>query len=68
MPAGEIHFEIKRGEDLITVHIKDEYARIVVSMIDDVWPVYQALNKTVAAGAKRGVLFTGMVVHDQLAA
>jgi hypothetical protein len=46
----------------------DGFATITVVMIDDIWPVYLALNRAVAAGATRGTLFTGEMIDDQSAA
>ncbi len=68
MATSRIEFDVRRGGDLVRVIIEDGFATIRIAMIDDVRPVLEAMNRAVAAGATRGALFTGEVVHEHTAA
>ena len=68
MQPGKTVFDVRRGDEWIRVSIEDETATLRVVGIDDVGIVIEALNRAVAAGAKRGTLFTGEIVADQMAA
>ena len=68
MAAGRSTFAVKRGDELIRVFVDGDEATFVVASIDSVGVVIEAINRAVAAGARRGTLFTGEVVNDQVAA
>jgi hypothetical protein len=68
MATDKVTFDVKRGDELVRVHIEGDFATISVTGLDDVWVLYQALNRAVAAGATRGVLFTGEILDDHAAA
>jgi hypothetical protein len=68
MSTDAITFDVRHGDDLIRVYITQGFATFQVSSIDDARIVIEALNRAAAAGAKRGTMLTGAVVHDQLAA
>jgi len=68
MATGKHTFDVKRGGEWIRVCIDGEFATFRVVGIDDIRIVCEALNKTVAAGATRGTMFTGEIVDDHAAA
>lgn len=68
MAIGKTTFDVKRGDELIRVHIEGEVATFVVVGIDNVGVVIEAINRAVAAGATRGTLFTGEILDDHTAA
>jgi hypothetical protein len=67
MQPGKTVFDVRYGEEWIRVSIDGESAIFHVMYIDDVDIVIEALNKAVAVGAKRGILFSGKVVQDHTA-
>jgi hypothetical protein len=68
MAKDKSFFDVKRGDELIRIHIDGEFARLQVSGIDSVAIVIEALNAAVAAGARRGLMETGALLPDQSAA
>jgi hypothetical protein len=68
MPPAKTVFDVKHRDEWMRVSIEEESATFVVLGIDDVGIVIEALNRAVAAGTKRGTLFTGEIVDDHMAA
>src|SRR5947209_11977400 len=68
MSSSKVTFDVRRGDEWIRVSIEYGFATFQVVGIDDVRIVCEALNRAAAAGATRGVLFTGEIVAEQAAA
>jgi hypothetical protein len=58
MSEQRVTFNVRRDDEWVRVTIEGDYATIWVSGIDDVWPVYTAINRAVGCRGQ-----AGSVVH-----